>query len=106
MSDMRTLQGILIFFAVGAAVGLLFFTPIAMAEAFRTSLARLIWPYSSRVQWYVSLLMAAAMGYIFASVRHDAFDRLTAAAFILVFLGAMAKVVMDILFGQNKRSTA
>jgi hypothetical protein len=95
--DARNAPRMLVWLITGAAMGLVIFVPIAVTEMFRS---RLIWwlqPHWFRIQWFVSLTMAGAMGYVIASSVHKTFDPLTALAMVCVFLGAMTKVCLGIL---------
>ena len=42
--------------------------------------------------------MAAALGYLMATIRQSAFDILSGLALVIVLTGAMIKIAMDILF--------
>ncbi|MGA2497337.1 MAG: hypothetical protein ABSH20_06330 [Tepidisphaeraceae bacterium] len=101
-ADMRNARGIAIGFAAGVVMGLVLLVPIATAETFRTILARALGPYAFRLQWYVSLAMAGSVGYIYGS-RHEALNRFTGLAWVLVFFGATIKVMMSIIFEQDRQ---
>jgi hypothetical protein len=88
----RTVHGILSAFGIGAAGGLLFFGPLAGALAVRAKpggwLTRNYW----RIQWYVSLGVMLALGYLAACIRHDVVDAMTFACMALVALGVALKI--------------
>jgi hypothetical protein len=92
-------------FVVGAALGALILVPIAVVEAFRATLSNILGPYAFRIRWYVSLTMAAAMGYLLATMRQGAFDVFAVLAIAIVLVGAMIKMAMDILYEHNGRRT-
>ena len=101
MPDMRTLRGLLIWFGMGAVSGLFLVAPIVAGEVFRRPLARLLGQRAFHVNWYVSLLGATAMGYVFASVHHQTFDKLTALSGVVVFLGALVKTLMGAVYERQ-----
>ncbi len=104
--DGWTSRSIIIGFVAGMILGALILAPIAFAEAFRTRLTNLLGPHTFAIQWNVSLIMALAMGYILGATRQGASDGFLALALALVFVGAMIKVVIGILFGQVERGGA
>ena len=62
------------------------------------NLVRRLLPYAFYIQWYVSLAMAFAMGYLLASARHTAFDAIGIVAVFVVFLGACTKAAFFFVF--------
>jgi hypothetical protein len=99
--DARNLRGFLIALGVGAAFGLLMFSPIALAEKFREGIRRWLQRYGARVQPRVAFVMALALGYWFASMRYHTFDALAFVAMGLVFIGALFGVVIGIVNGRR-----
>jgi len=93
----RTARGIFIVFTAGAIVGLIMIAPIAAAEAFQRQSRKLLGDHAFRVNWYVSMLMGLAMGYVFAMSRHHEFDRLTGVAWAVVSVGALVKTFISIV---------
>jgi hypothetical protein len=104
--DAWTARGGFIWFVMGAVLGALILTPIALAEAFRAGWSHLIGPYAFRLEWYVSLSMAVATGYLLATMRQGAFDLVSGLAIAIVLVGAMIKMAMEILFGHEGRKAA
>ncbi len=104
--DACTVRSSLISFVMGLVLGALILTPIAAVEAFRARLAYLLGAYAFRIQWYVSLTMAFAMGYALASMRQGGFDGFVGLAFAAVFIGAMIKMAMGILYEPGEGSAA
>ncbi len=94
----RTLHGLFLWLAIGISMGLLLFVPMAVLETFRANLVRRLLPYAFYIQWYVSLAMAFAMGYLLASARHTAFDAIGIVAVFVVFLGACTKAAFFFVF--------
>lgn len=101
--DTMTVPGLLLWFGSGAASGLIVVAPIAAGEAFREPLTRLVGQRAFHLNWYVSLLMAMAMGYVYASIHHQVFDKLTAVSLVVVFLGAGVKVLMGAAYERQGR---
>jgi hypothetical protein len=99
--DTRNGKGVLIWFTAGIGTGLVMFVPIAAAVKLRPRLHRWLLPHTFRIQWHVSLTMASAMGYVVASYAHKTFDGITALALLLVFLGAMTKTGLGIIFKRD-----
>ena len=99
--DFRNLRGFAIAFGGGAAFGLLMFSPIAFAEKFREGIRRWLERYGARVQPGVAFVMAVALGYWIASMRHHTFDALAFVAMALVFIGALFGVVIGIVNGRR-----
>jgi hypothetical protein len=97
-SGPRTARGIVIVFTAGAIVGLIMVAPIAAAEGFQQQSRKLLGDHAFRVNWYVSMLMCLAMGYVFAMSRHHEFDRLTGVAWAVVFVGALVKTFISIVY--------
>lgn len=56
-----------------------------------------------KIQWDISLLVAVGMGYMFASMRHGTIDTIFVTALLLVFFGAMVKLVLGIVFASRQR---
>lgn len=104
--DTRTDRGMAILFGCGAAVGIFAVAPIVAGEFFNRHALRILGRHAYRVNWYVSLLMAAAMGYLFASVHHGAFDNLAMAAAGTVLLGALTKTFLFTAYGPRGRTAA
>ena len=100
----RNARGFCIEFAVGAAFGLLMFSPIALAEKFRGGIRRWLQRHGSRVQPRVGFLMAVALGYWFASLRHHTFDALAFVAMGVVLVGAVLGVVIGVVNGDGRRA--
>ncbi|HEV8070496.1 MAG TPA: hypothetical protein VGP76_22465 [Planctomycetaceae bacterium] len=84
-------------FTIGAATGLVFFAPIAVAEAIRSRSNRQHYSTFFRIHWSASLGMALAMGYLAASYVHGTFDPIVFLALLVVFIGAMTKVCVGII---------
>lgn len=99
--DARNLRGFSIAFGVGAVFGLLMFSPIAFAEKFRDRIRKWLVRYGAQVQPRVAFVMALALGYWFASMRHHTFDALAFVAMGLVFIGALLGVVIGIVNGRR-----
>ena len=99
--ELRGLRGILFAFGAGLVVGLTIFAPIAGALAFRAPLRPWLAVHGFTVQWYASILMAFALGYLVASIHQDSSDAYVALAFLAVFLGAIAKIVFAIVLGSG-----
>src|SRR5262249_8117394 len=91
--DFRTFS---VEFGIGAAWGLIMFSPIAFAEKFRLSIRRWLARRGSRVQPRVGFIMTLALGYATASFRHHTFDVLTMISVGLVFIGAMFGIIIGI----------
>jgi hypothetical protein len=100
--DMRDARGVSLWFGMGVGMGLIMLGPIAVAVKFRSGLVRRLGPNLFRIQWCVSLIMAGAMGYIVASSLHKTFDAITGLAMLLVFLGAMTKTNLGIIFKREE----
>lgn len=96
--DARTGRELLYWFGSGAVSGLIVVAPIAAGEGFRGPLRRLVGQHAFHVNWYVSLLMAIAVGYVYASIHHQVFDKLTAVSGVVVFLGAGVKLLMGAVY--------
>lgn len=104
--DAWTARGGVVWFVAGAALGALILVPIALVEASRATLSDFLSPYAFRVQLYVSLTMAAAMGYLLATLRQGASNDVFAiVAMAIVFVGAMIKMAMGILYEHSGQST-
>ena len=101
-AESRNIHGILLWLFMGIVLGLVLFLPMAVLEAFRPTLARRLRPYACHIERYVSLAMALAMGYLLASGRYAAFDVTTMLAGFVVWLGAMTKVGLWILFRPSE----
>ena len=95
--DACTVRSSVIWFVLGAVNGALVLSPFAASEAFRGKLTYLR-PHAERIEWYVSLTMAAiALGYILAFIRKGGFDGFVALAFAVVFIGAVIKSALNSL---------
>jgi hypothetical protein len=101
LPDARTVLKLLIWFGIGAVGSLIAIAPIVAGEVFRTPLTRLLEQRAFHVNWYVSLLMAMAMGYVFASAYHQMFDKLTAVSLVAVFLGAWVKTLLGTVYERQ-----
>src|SRR5262249_21348524 len=99
--ESRSARDIVFAFGAGMVVGLGFFAPVAGALAFRTVLRQWLTVRGSAVQWYASLLMVFALGYLLASVRHHSSDAFIGLALLVAFLCVLAKVVFAIVFGAR-----
>lgn len=99
--DFRNLRGFSSAFGVGVVFGLLMFSPIAFAEKCREGIRRWLERYGARIQPRVAFVMARALGYWFASMRHHTFDALAFVAMGLVFVGALFGVVIGIVNGRR-----
>ena len=100
--DFRNLRDFSFAFGVGAVFGLLMFSPIAFAEKFRDGIRSWLERHGSRVQPKVAFIMAVALGYWIASMRHDTFDALAFVAMGLVFIGALFGIVIGIVNGDRR----
>ncbi len=69
--ELRGPRGILFAFGARLVVALTIFAPIAGALAFRAPLCRWLARRGFAVQWYTSVLIAFALGYLVASMRQD-----------------------------------
>jgi integral membrane sensor domain MASE1 len=103
--DARNLRGVAISVSVGAALGLLMFAPIAFAVKFRVVIRAWVERSGSRVQPRVACIMALALGYWFASMRHHTFDVLAFIAMGLVLLCALFGVVIGVVNGGRRSAT-
>ena len=92
-----TLHRVLNSVVSGAAFGAVASLPVALAEAFRAKLLRLLQPHWFRVQFYLSTMMGVAIGYELSSVRHKQFDFIDGVAWIAVFVGALLKIAMIVI---------
>jgi hypothetical protein len=100
-SDPRSVRGILLWFAVGVVLGLLLFVPAAVLVRYREPLARRLRPHANHIERIVSLIMANALGYWLGSTLHAAPAWISILAFVLVGLGAFAKVGLSIVFEKR-----
>ncbi|MGQ0633035.1 MAG: hypothetical protein ACT4QC_00340 [Planctomycetaceae bacterium] len=100
-SDTRTVRGLLIWFVAGAGSGLFMVAPIVAGEVFHRPLARFLGYRAFRVNWYVSLGMAMALGYLYSSMYHQTFDTLAAVSLVVVFLGALAKTLLGAVYERH-----
>jgi hypothetical protein len=67
----------------------------AVPEVRRVPLAaRLLGRHAPAVHGYVSLLMATAIGFVFASMRHGKYETWTAVSLAVVFLGVLVKTLI------------
>src|ERR1700693_5167437 len=99
--NMHDARGVSIWFGMGLGMGVILFVPMAVAVKFRSGLVRRLGPHLFCIQWCVSLIMAGAMGYIVASSLHKTFDAITGLSMLLVFLGAMTKTNLGIIFKRD-----
>jgi hypothetical protein len=102
--DARNPRGLFVTFGTGAAFGLLMFSPIAFAEKFRDAVKRWLEQHGQRVQPRVAFLMATALGYFIASVRHRTFDTFTFVAIGLVLVGALFGIVIGVANSDRRRA--
>ena len=63
--------------------------------------ARLLGRHAPAVRGCVSLLMAVAIGYVFASMRHDTFERWTAVSLGVVVLGSVVKTLIGGVYERD-----
>lgn len=103
--DARNLRGVAISFPIGALLGLLLFAPIAFAVKYRMVIRAWLDRNGSRVQPWVAYIMALALGYWFASMRHHTFDALAFIAMGVVFLCALFGVVIGVVNGGRRSDT-
>jgi hypothetical protein len=103
--DVRNPRGFSIVFSVGAGFGLLMFSPVAFAERFRYGIRRWLERHGRHVQPGVSFLMAMALGYWIASMRHGMFDALSFVAMGFVFIGALFGIVVGIVNSERRSGT-
>ena len=95
--EFRDGRAMLRWFTVGSVTGLLFFAPIAVAEAIRSRLNGRYYSTFFRIHWGASISMALAMGYLAASFVHHTSDPIFVLALLVVFFGAMTKVCVGII---------
>ena len=57
---------------------------------------------SFRIEWYISVTMAIALGYFIASIYHQTFEPFVILALVVVILGAMAKAVLGIVYDRGR----
>jgi hypothetical protein len=99
-------RDILFLAAGGVGCGSVVFAPIAIALGFRRPLKGWLAPRAFAVRAGVALLMAASLGYIVASARHDAFDGLTMLGILFMFLGAAIETMVGIVLDpESERPT-
>ena len=101
--DAWTVRGICIWFAAGTILGTLILKPIAMAQVERSKQLHWLGRHAFRFHWYASLTMAAAVGYLLATIRQSDFDILSGLALVLVLTGATIKTVIKIQFEHGER---
>jgi hypothetical protein len=63
----------------------------AVPDARTEPAGRILGRHASAVHWYVSLLAAAAVGYVFASMRSTSLEMWAAVSLVVVFLGALVR---------------
>ncbi len=73
---------------IAAAGSVAMATVLAIGARHREWVAR----HRFRIQWYVSLPMMLALGYLVACVRHGIFDTVAFACMGVIALGAILKV--------------
>jgi hypothetical protein len=83
-------------FGAGVLCGLAICGPIAAALGFRVRLRRWIQAHGFEVQWYGSILMALALGYLFGSLGHKVSTFSTALALTILYLCALAKLLFGL----------
>ena len=101
----RNPRGFCIEFGIGSVFGLLIFAPIVLAENFRSAISGWFSRHGSRVQPRVAFIMAMALGYLIASMRHHTFDAIAFVAMGLVFITAIFGVVVGTVNGDRKSAT-
>jgi hypothetical protein len=100
-----SIGGASIFFGCGAVFGMLMVSPIVVGEVFRITFARAFARYVFRFERYISLLMACALGYLFASMRNHNIDGPALIAMGIVFLCAMVKTFLFTVFDKDAAAT-
>jgi len=95
LPDSRRLADIAWALLVGTGFGLVIFGLIALAVLTGERHPDWLYRYSSCVSWHTSTAMGLSLGYLFACLRHQVFDSLSAGAFMIVFLGAVVKVALN-----------
>jgi hypothetical protein len=68
--------------------------------------ARLLGRHASAVHGCVSLLMAAAIGYVFASMLHDKYETWTGVSLVVVLLGVLVKTLIGTVYERDGRRAA
>jgi len=96
-ADGLSAGGICIFFVLGLVLGAIVFYPIVLAEACRANLVRLLGTNASRIEWYVSLTGAIAIGYLVASLRQGSMDGFYWLAWCIVLISAMVRMAISVL---------
>ena len=102
LPEQRTLRGLLIGLVSGAGAGLLIFGPLALAIALRERLRGWLARRLFAVQWYVSLAMTFSLGYLLACGRNSRFDGYAAVALLVVFIGALTKTAIALVFRSEQ----
>jgi hypothetical protein len=103
LPDSRRLADIAWALLVGTGFGLVIFGLIALAVLAGERRPDWVHRYGFCVNWHTSVAMGPSLGYLVASIRHELFDGLAVAAFMIVFLGAVVKVALNEALGQKKQ---
>ncbi len=90
-------------FAIGAALGLAMFGPIAAILSVRERHPAWLARHSWSIGFYSSLAMTLSMGYLAACMYHGVSDNFMLAACVLVFLGATVKAALIYALRQQQR---
>lgn len=101
-----TVRGIVIWFVTGVISGAVILIPIATVEAFRARLVYVLGPSAYPIWWSTSLSMAVAFGYMLAVIRGGGVDGFFWLAIAVLFIGAMLKMAMQILYRSGNGSVA
>lgn len=91
----RSPSSILWAVGIGVAGGLVCFGPIAAVLAAKARRPEWFARHSFHLQWYTSILMALALGYLAASIHHQVFDAIGAVCMGVVALGAALKIGLN-----------
>ena len=105
MPDSRDLSSFASALAIGAAVGLAGFWPIAAILAVGDRRPEWLARHSWRIDFYSSLAMALSIGYLAACMRHSVSDSLVLAAVAVVILGATIKTALSYAARQQRRDS-
>jgi hypothetical protein len=105
-ADVLSARDICIFFILGLVLGAMVLYPFVLAEAYRANLVRLFGINASRIDRYVSLTGATAIGYVVASLRQGSTDGFYWLAWGIVLIAAMVKAAISVLYENGDRSAA
>lgn len=100
-STARTPHGVAAVFTMGGILGFVVVAPVAAGEAFRAPLVRWLGQRAWNVHWHTSLLMAVALGYFLASLRHRTLDVFTWISAVTVMLGASVKILLSTIYAHD-----